>query len=50
MMRERPERRESRLERSDRIARQILHEERRKRDSKTARLREMRMKIERVAA
>lgn len=44
------EKRESRAERTDRIARGILSEEHARRDKKTARLREMRLKTERMAA
>lgn len=50
MLNPRVEKRESRLERSDRIARAIILDERRARDRKTARLREKRLKIERMAS
>lgn len=44
------ERPESRHERVDRIARELLHAERTARDKKTARLREMRLKTERMTS
>lgn len=43
------ERQENRHERADRISREYITAERRKRDEKTARLRDMRLKIERVS-
>lgn len=50
MMKVRSEKAENRHERSDRIAREYVAAERRQRDEKTARLREMRLKMERMAA
>lgn len=50
MMKARLEKPENRHERADRISREHIAEERRRRDEKTARLREMRLKIERMAA
>lgn len=50
MMRVRIEKPENRHERADRIAREYISSERRQRDEKTARLREMRLKMERMAA
>jgi hypothetical protein len=41
---------ENRHERSDRIAREYVSAERKHRDEKTARLRDMRLKMERMAA
>jgi hypothetical protein len=41
---------ESRQERADRIALEYITAERRAREKKTARLREMRLKVERIAA
>jgi hypothetical protein len=41
---------ESRQERADRIAREYITAERSARENKTARLREMRLKMERMAA
>lgn len=43
------EKKESRAERTDRIASEIIDAERSKRDKKTAWLREMRLKAERVS-
>lgn len=43
------EKRESRQERTDRIANEIIREERSMVDRKTARLRDMRLKIHRIA-
>ena len=43
------EKQESKAERTDRIAREIISSDRSSRDRKTARLREMRLKAERVA-
>jgi len=45
-----PERKESRLERTDRIARELIQAERAAEARKTARLREMRLKMEERAA
>lgn len=50
MMKARLEKSENRHERADRIAREYTAAERSRRDEKTARLREMRLKIERMAA
>ncbi len=50
MSRTRLEKPESKLERADRIAREIITAERAARESKTSRLRDMRMKMERMAA
>ena len=41
---------ENRHERADRVAREYITAERRAREKKTARLREMRLKMERIAA
>ena len=49
MMIQQVEKRESKNERTDRIARGIIQKERSQRDKKTARLRDMRLKMERVA-
>lgn len=43
------EKRESRQERTNRIANEILQEERSERNTKTARLRDMRLKMQRLA-
>jgi hypothetical protein len=50
MMEVRQERPENRHERADRIAREYIDAERSERKEKTARLREMRLKMERMAA
>jgi len=49
MMSSTESRKESRLERSDRIAREIIVSERRTRERKTARLRALRMEMEKSA-
>jgi hypothetical protein len=49
MMKARLGKLENRYERVDRIAREYIAAERSRRDEKTARLREMRLKIERMA-
>ncbi len=46
MSSKRPEQKESRLERTDRIARELIQAERAAEARKTARLREMRLKVE----
>ena len=50
MMRVRIEKPENRHERADRVAREYITAERSQREKKTARLREMRLKMERMAA
>ena len=50
VLKQKPERKESRLERTDRIAREMIKAERRAEERKTARLREMRLKMEEMAA
>jgi hypothetical protein len=50
MMKARLEKPENKHERADRIAREFIDAERVARDKKTARLREMRLKVERMAA
>ena len=44
-----PEKQESKADRTDRIAREIISADRSSRDRKTERLREMRLKAERMA-
>ena len=50
MLNQRLEKKESKAERTDRIAREMIRAERLSTVSKTERLREMRLKIERMAA
>lgn len=44
------EKRETPMERADRVARELISSERMEREKKTARLRELRLEMERIAA
>ncbi|MBC2885449.1 hypothetical protein H7Q97_08520 [Ochrobactrum sp. CM-21-5] len=50
MSRNNTEKKETPMERADRIARELLSAERKEREKKTARLREKRLEMERIAA